>query len=126
MEHCTSGISGSRYPNAGEAFLGVVRYLLTDGKSVPAVSNGSDNARRSGTFERIGHGIYIDNPIDRIVSTGFSKLNLPVAAARFVWMMSASNRLADIAFYEPKVKGFTDDGIIIPGSSYGVRILQAA
>ena len=126
MKRSTSGASGSRYPNAGEAFLGVVRHLLTDGAHVPAVNTGSDSARRSGTYERIAHGVYLDNPIDRIVSTGFSKLNLPVAAARFVWMMSASNRLADIAFYEPKVKGFTDDGVIVPGSSYGLRILQAA
>src|SRR5207302_676113 len=33
-------------------------------------------------------------------------------------------RYADIAFYEPKVKGFTDDGISVPGSSYGRRIVQ--
>src|SRR5690348_12423885 len=116
MQEITSNGLGSRHPNAGEAFLGVVRHLLAVGTHVAPVNIGSDNARRSGTFEQIDYGVYVEDPIDRIVSNNVCRLNLPVAVARFVWMMSASNRLADIAFYEPKVKGFTDDGIIVPGS----------
>jgi hypothetical protein len=59
------------------------------------------------------------------VANAAKKIDLPVAVARFVWMMSASDRLADIAFYEPKVAAFSDDGIMVPGSSYGRRIRQA-
>jgi hypothetical protein len=40
-------------------------------------------------------------------------------------MMAGSDRLADIAFYEPRVHSFSDDGISVPGSSYGQRILRA-
>jgi hypothetical protein len=39
-------------------------------------------------------------------------------------MMSANNRLADIAFHEPRVKAFTDDALTVPGSSYGMRLRQ--
>ena len=39
-------------------------------------------------------------------------------------MMTANNRLADIAFYEPKVKSFSDDRLTVPGSSYGMRLRQ--
>jgi hypothetical protein len=39
-------------------------------------------------------------------------------------MMAASDRLADIAFYEPKVRFFSDNAISVPGSSYGQRILS--
>src|SRR6185312_3345293 len=49
---------------------------------------------------------------------------LPGAVARFVWMMAASDRLADIAFYEEKVKYFSDNGIAVPGSNYGQRMLS--
>lgn len=38
--------------------------------------------------------------------------------------MTANNRLADIAFYEPRVKSFSDDGLTVPGSSYGMRLRQ--
>jgi len=39
-------------------------------------------------------------------------------------MMGANERLADIEFYSKAVKAFSDDGIIVPGSNYGHRILN--
>ncbi len=39
-------------------------------------------------------------------------------------MMTANNRLADIAFYERRVERFSDDGLTVPGSSYGMRLRQ--
>lgn len=54
------------------------------------------------------------------------RLNIVGAVARFVWMIAGSNRLHDIMFYEPKVSSYTDDGISVPGSSYGKRLFDPA
>ena len=48
------------------------------------------------------------------------------AVARFVWMVGGNDRLQDILHYEPRVIDYTDDQIVVPGSSYGRRLMQAA
>lgn len=90
-----------------------------------AVSTGADKISDSGTYESLACRFVIENPGHRIVSNEVHSLDLSVAAARFVWMISGNNRLADIEFHDPIVKNFTDDEIIVPGSSYGTRIRQA-
>ncbi|HVT19057.1 MAG TPA: thymidylate synthase [Thermoanaerobaculia bacterium] len=52
------------------------------------------------------------------------ELNITTAIARFVWMVAGSDRLEDIAFYEPMVRRYTDNNISVPGSSYGMRLFQ--
>jgi thymidylate synthase len=47
-----------------------------------------------------------------------------VAVARFVWMVSGDDRLADIRFYEEAVTYFSDNQISVPGSNYGTRLFQ--
>jgi hypothetical protein len=39
-------------------------------------------------------------------------------------MFAGSDRLEDIAFYEPKVRFYTDNKIAVPGSNYGARLFQ--
>ena len=90
-----------------------------------AVSTGADKVSDSGTSESLACRFVIENPGHRIVSNEVHSLDLSAAAARFVWMISGNNRLADIEFHDPIVKNFTDDEIIVPGSSYGTRIRQA-
>ena len=51
--------------------------------------------------------------------------SLPLAAARFVWMLSGSDRLESISHYSASVANFTDDGFVVPGSSYGSRLFYA-
>lgn len=72
------------------------------------------------TRERLNYSFTLSSPLDRLSP----KLGLHVAVARFVWMMASNNRLADIAFYEPKVLKYTDDQLTVPGSDYGMRLLQ--
>jgi hypothetical protein len=75
--------------------------------------------------ELLNYCIHVKNPIERLIYNPVHRLNLPVAIARFVWMMAGSDRLQDIAFYENRVRYFSDDGIIVPGSSFGQRILRS-
>ncbi|WP_269584428.1 thymidylate synthase [Roseibium sp. Sym1] len=106
------------------AFRRVLLEILKAPK-VEAVTTGAEKVRDSDTTEQLAYRFEISNPRHRIVANEVFSLNLPVAVARFVWMISGNNRLADIAFYEPRVRQFTDDEIIVPGSSYGARIRQA-
>ena len=106
------------------AFRRVLDEILKAPK-VEAVETGAEKVRDSDFTEQLAYRFEVSNPRHRIVANDAYKLSLPVAVARFVWMISGNNRLADIAFYEPRVKAFTDDEIIVPGSSYGARIRQA-
>ena len=109
--------------NADGAFLATLADILEHGFSVDSVRTGADKVQHSST-ELLGYLVQFYDVRDRIVWNSKWPLNLPVAVARFVWMMAASDRLADIQFYEPRVSAFTDNKISVPGSSYGMRILQ--
>ncbi|MEO6323259.1 MAG: thymidylate synthase [Thermoanaerobaculia bacterium] len=113
-----------RTPDAAEAFVDTLERVLDSGLEVTAgksLSIGSE-----ATFhELLNFGMVVENPRERVIRSAVRGLNVPAAVARFVWMMAGSDRLADIAFYEPKVRAFTDDGVSVPGSNYGQRLLQA-
>jgi thymidylate synthase len=108
---------------ADDAYAGTLQDLLERGdvsRQGTSRSVGSDKETR----EILNYSMVITSPRERLVFNNKKRLNLPAAVARFVWMMAASDRLADIAFYEDKSRKFSDNGISIPGSSYGQRILS--
>ena len=105
----------------------LLRKVMSDILAAPVaagVNTGNEKVQED-TNEGLGYSITLENAIDRIVWNDAYQLDLPVAVARFVWMISGNNRLADIKFYHKPVENFSDDGIIVPGSSYGTRIRQA-
>ena len=105
----------------------LLRKVMSDILAAPVaagVNTGNEKVKED-TNEGLGYSITLENAIDRIVWNDAYQLDLPVAVARFVWMISGNNRLADIKFYHKPVENFSDDGIIVPGSSYGARIRQA-
>ena len=76
--------------------------------------------------EILHYNLVIRNPWERLIWNLQSKFNLPLAVVRFVWMMAGNDRLKDIEFYTKGVSRFSDDGIIVPGFSYGRRMLYPA
>ncbi len=64
----------------------------------------------------------LTNPRKRIFKSALSPFNPGLAAARFIYMLSGSNLLEPITFYSKSACRFSDDGITIPESSYGMRI----
>jgi hypothetical protein len=62
------------------------------------------------------------DPRRRVFSAPASSFNLAVAIARFVWHLAGNSQLADIAFYEPRARLFSDDGEVLPGSNSGARL----
>jgi thymidylate synthase len=109
--------------SADDAYAGTLQDLLEEG-SVSQQGESLSVGSGKETKEILNYAVAITSPRERLVFNAKRKLNLPAAVARFVWMMAASDRLADIAFYEDKVRKFSDNGITIPGSSYGQRILN--
>ena len=107
---------------ADAAYANSLRLILDRGQDCAASASLSIGSNKS-SKEIFNFSCFLDAPLRRLPVS--KELNLPAAVARFVWMMAGSDRLADIAFYEPKVRSFSDDGISVPGSSYGQRILRA-
>lgn len=95
--------------------------VLTRGRPLAA-----QNSKRGPSREQLHYTTGMANPRARIGINPARRLNLVGAIARFVWMVGASDRLEDIAYYEEQVRPFTDNEISVPGSSYGRRIFESA
>ena len=104
----------------GETLSSLLEHgtVVASGKSL---SVGSEQK----SHEILNFTAIMASPQNKLIFNPVRRINLPAGIARFLWMMAGSDRLADIAFYEPKVNFFTDDGISIPGSNYGQRILRS-
>jgi thymidylate synthase len=76
------------------------------------------------SVEILNFQISIENPLDRVLTNTSRRFNAVEAVARLVWMLGANNRLADIAFYQPKAQAYSDNLLSLPGSNYGQRILE--
>jgi thymidylate synthase len=107
----------STHPTAQQAWEHTLADLVRDGRPFGAARPG---------VEILGYTVGVDNVRARTGGHPKRQLGIVAAVARFVWMMAGSDRLEDIAFYEPKVRSFTDDHVIVPGSNYGARLRAAA
>jgi thymidylate synthase len=115
------------YLQAGDAdgaYAETLSRVLDHGEVVTGGNSLSVGAGKN-SHELLNYSVVLSNPREKLILNEARRIYLPAAVARFVWMMAGSDRLADIAFYEPKVKSFSDDGIAVPGSSYGQRIMRA-
>lgn len=75
--------------------------------------------------ELLGFTTGMAKPRNRIIVSDKKPWNVVVAVARFTWLIAGSDRLEDIAYYEDRVREYSDDQIVVPGSSYGRRIFSA-
>lgn len=112
--------------NTDEAYAQILSDLLDKGIEVSSGTSLSIGSQRQ-FKELLGYTTVLSNPRCRLIWAPNYRLNLPGAVARFIWMMGGNNRLKDIEFYwGEKVRPFSDDGIVIPGSNYGMRMLYPA
>jgi thymidylate synthase len=110
--------------NVNETFITTLNTILVHGHEVDTYSSSEPDKRRK-SLEILDFHITIDNPLDRILTNPTRRFNAIEAVARLVWMLGANNRLADIAFYQPKAQAYSDNLLSLPGSNYGQRILEA-
>jgi thymidylate synthase len=110
--------------NIDEAFTATLQAILTHGHTVDTYpSHQSDKVR--GSLEILNFQVSIGNPQDRILTNPVRRFNAIEAVARLTWMLGGNNRLADIAFYQPKARFYSDNSLSLPGSNYGQRIFEA-
>lgn len=106
--------------NAAEALVYTVRDICKNGARV------GDAEHKDNEFtEILGYTTGMENPRAR-VGIGVRPLNTVGAVARFVWLVAGSDRLEDIAYYETRVRAYSDDGLSVPGSSYGKRLFNSS
>ncbi|WP_103961363.1 thymidylate synthase [Nonomuraea solani] len=101
-------------------FRDVLQTILKSGDRV-VLGTGLSIGSERGTTELRNHGFTVPDTRDRLLFD--TRFNLRAAVGRFAWMMSGSDRLADIMYYDPNARRFTDDGLTVPGSCDGARIL---
>ena len=106
-----------------EALARTLQYVIEKGHSVSTRTK-ADPEKAKDSSEVLGYQIQITDPRNRILVNPIRRLNPVGAVARFVWMVAGSDRLEDIAFYEPKVRSYSDNAISVPGSNYGMRLFQ--
>jgi nicotinamide riboside kinase len=109
-------------PDAEAAYRKALADVLATDREVVSGETKSVGSKRP-SKEILHYDLVIGSPRERLIWNPKGKFYLPLAVARFVWMMAGNDRLQDIQFYEKKVAGFSDDGIIVPGSSYGHRMM---
>jgi thymidylate synthase len=101
-----------------QALLETLRALTDEGAEV------ASGQGRGPSREILDFTVELTNLRDRIPLNPDASFDLTVAVARFVWMISGDDRLADIRFYEEAVTNFSDNQISVPGSNYGTRLFQ--
>lgn len=115
------GNESLRTQHVDEGFVRTLEFVVDNGHHM-----GVDPAEKSrkGSTEVLGFQVIVEDARDRITTNPRKPLNIVGAVARFAWMVAGSDRLEDIAFYEPKVRPYTDNMISVPGSNYGMRLFQ--
>lgn len=112
--------------DADEVLRRVYGDLQMSGERVEAGPSRSVGADKT-YVELRNHQVQLLNPLARLphVDAAPAPFSVMLAVARFIWMMSGSDRLEAIAYYTKSVRRFSDDGVTIPGSSYGHRLLYS-
>lgn len=83
----------------------------------------SSSPRGMGTKELIGAGFIISEPNDRIISLKEREINPFYLVGNLLWVLSQSNDVEFINYYNPRGYNFSDDGKILRGA-YGKRIFD--
>lgn len=83
----------------------------------------SSSPRGMGTKELIGAGFIISEPNDRIISLKEREINPFYLVGNLLWVLSQSNDVKFINYYNPRGYNFSDDGKILRGA-YGKRIFD--
>lgn len=102
----------------------LLQEIITHGKIVEQDEGSIYNSEN--ILELLNCQLILKEPKNRIfVSSSFPQLFNPgLAIARFFFLLSGSNLIDNIQFYSEGVSRFSDDGITLPGSSYGYRIFS--
>jgi thymidylate synthase len=129
IDSCTQTEEAPAVTTEGAVAIGLPVLARGDGSELvlAALKLISDRGHRVGGErpfrELLNQNLSLESPRSRILLVEGSSFNIGVAVARFVWNMAGSSDLAAIAAYEPRARDYSDDGVTLPGSNVGARLL---
>lgn len=102
------------YQSANEAWLSVLRDVMTDGQE--------SKPRDMRVRELVGYSktMEMSRPV---VSVSSRKLSRKFLAAEALWILSGDNRVSTISKYNSVIANFSDDGTYFAGA-YGPRVVD--
>jgi len=117
------------YQSAQEAWLGSLNVLLQRGRNVPGVTQpssvGSSFGKGARPFRELtATSFVIAQPRRRLTLSAHRPIDLGYALANVLWVMSGSDAVDSIRFYNPNAAEFSDDGVSLFGAQ-GVRIFRS-
>lgn len=103
------------YDTVEEALQGVLDDIKKAGLAT------SPRGRKS--YEILGYHFTIEDPRHRLVSLKAREMNIYYLVGNLLWVLSQSNKLDFIEYYNERGRNFSDDGDILRGA-YGKRIFD--
>ena len=124
------------FQDFSEGYVATLTELLRSGEAVAGVVDATSvgsafGAERRSTLELRPYGFRVTDPSICFLADHTRQPNLVYAVAQWLWVMSGSDDVEAIAFYNDRARAFSDDGVRLP-SAFGARMrrpvdqLQAA
>lgn len=82
------------------------------------------NPRAQTTKELLAVSFCLTNVRARIIQNPARRFSLPLALGEFCWHVGASDEVDALAYYAPRWREFSDDGVHVSGSCYGRKIFE--
>jgi len=101
------------YNSVEEAYYNTLSYVRANGLSC--------EPRGQKCKEIIGHSFCITSPRNRVIFNKERNINFSFMVAEWLWIMSGSNDVAMISYYNSVIANYSDDGKTMHGA-YGKRI----
>jgi len=105
----------ARYSTFEEAYISELRQTLES-------FHFRNSPRGQHSTERLGVEFEITHPIHRAVTIPERRANIIFNFAEALWYLSGSNSLEHIAYYAPRMRRYSADGVTLQGTAYGPRI----
>jgi thymidylate synthase len=104
-----------------DAYLHQVGELLREPRFRAACGAGPDGR---GGRERLGAGFTLRDPLRRLVTHRARRVNLVFHFAEALWHLAGRDDLDYLAYYAPRLRNYSADGLPLTGSAHGLRIFR--
>lgn len=116
------------FDTAQEAWHNSLIQLFRSGRDVPGIADETSVGTFFGqsnrdTRELLATSFVIKNPRNRLMFSTHRPLNLSYAIANVIWVLTGSDDVEMISFYNVRGRNFSDDGVTVP-SAPGKRIFS--
>ncbi len=105
------------YPDLSTLYLDTLRHVYTNFEH-------QNRPRGQAERERIGFSIRLTNPVHRYCLARQRRQNIIFNYAEALWYLSGKNDLNFISNYAPSMKRYSPDGVSLPGTGYGAKLLK--